>query len=387
VRRPHVTLVEGINEGNWLKIFLGYPSEHEKAAWEVYEFLAAQGDEVWFDKKSLVAGIDWDKERERGQREAELIIHLCSDAILRRAGVVNREIRQTLRLVEDQPIGALYVIPIRLDAMKLPVELTRFQYIDFDSNWKERLAEGVAKRRTQLVGNVLSAPTQQPFVEEKTTKGLQKIELEDVTDGYECRGEYLRFNEEDLYWTAVNSSIASHVLGGYFGVRGDFARWVGRPLDARKHEWSVKTEEFFRSGEMLSIRFYHYIGFAGAAHPNHYIRTLNFFGRDAGSLEIERLLGHSSDQARKVISYCENVIVAGFEGEVDKSSFFAGYKEDERQLWALLGQFGFDRNGLIFNFSPYAVLPYAFGAHEVHVPWRLLNIPDEYRDLVEKLRA
>jgi hypothetical protein len=135
-----------------LKIFLGYPSEHGKAAEEIYRFLVSRGDEVWFDKKSLVAGTDWDKEREKGQHDAELVVHLCSSAILKRVGVVNREIRQTLRLVEDQPLGALYVIPIRLEPIKLPVELTRFQYIEFDDEWKERLSEGVEKRRAQLSG-------------------------------------------------------------------------------------------------------------------------------------------------------------------------------------------------------------------------------------------
>jgi hypothetical protein len=374
-----------------LRIFLGYPSEHEKIAWEVYEFLKSKGDDVWFDKKSLVAGTDWDKERNKGQREAELVVHLYSEAILKRAGVVNREIRQTLRLVEDQPLGALYVIPIRLEPIKLPVELTRFQYFDFGDDWKERLSEGVEKRRAQLSSDASETP-KQTVMEEKPLKGLQKIEFENITKSYECRGEYLRYEEKGLYWTYVNGAIAVEVLEGFYGALSDFKRLFVENAeepgeDRRKHEWSVSTEEFFRSGDMLSLRFYSYIGFAEAAHPNHYVTTLNFFGEDAGSLEIERLLGHSLKSAQKIIAYCEKVILAEFEGEIYKDSFFEGYKENENDLWKLLGQFGFDRKGLTFNFSPYDVLPFVFGSHEVQVPWRFLEdlFSEDYNDIIEKL--
>jgi hypothetical protein len=374
-----------------LKIFLGYPSEFEHAAWQVYEFLKSQGDEVWFDKKSLVAGTDWDKERDKGQREAELVVHLCSEAILNRAGVVNRELRQTLRLVEDQPLGALYVIPVRLEPIKLPVELTRFQYFDFGEDWRERLSEGVEKRRAQLPSDAPKSP-KQAVITEKPLKGSQNVEFEDITNSYECRGQYICYDGVGLYWTYVNAAVASAALEGYFSARSDFLWLFGKDDreqngDRFKHEWSISAEEFFRSGDMLSLRFYTYIGYAGAAHPNHYITTLNFFGPDAGSLEIERLLGHSAESAQKVIAYCEKVILAEFDGEIDKGSFFEGYKEDEENLWKLLGQFGFDGKGLTFNFSPYDILPFVLGSHEVLVPWRVLEglIIDEYKDLVVKL--
>lgn len=374
-----------------MKIFLGYPSEYENTAWEIYEFLKANGDDVWFDKKSLVAGTDWDKERDKGQREAELVIHLCSEAIVKRAGVVNREIRQTLRLVEDQPLGALYVIPIRLEQFKLPVELTRFQHFDYGDDWRERLSEGIEKRRAQLSGDAPELP-KQAVVEEKPFKGSQKIEFEDISTSYECRGEYLRYEVQGLYWTYVNGAVASKALEGFYGARSDFKRLLAEDgeksaEDGLKHEWSIGTEVFFHSGDMLSLRFYSYIGFVGAAHPNHYITTLNFFGEDAGLLNIQQLLGYSTESAQKVIAYCEKVILAEFEDEIEKDAFFEGYKENEDDLWKLLGQFGFDQKGLTFNFSPYDVLPYVFGSHEVQVPWRFLEgmISDEYNDIIEKL--
>ncbi len=257
-----------------MKIFLGYPSEHEKIAWEIYEFLKAKGDDIWFDKVSLLPGVDWEKERDQGQREAELVIHLCSGAILKRAGVVNREIRQTLRLVEDQPLGALYVIPIRLELIKMPVELTRFQYFDFGDGWKKRLSEGIEKRRAQLADNN-SEPPKQTVTEESSLKGRQKIEFKDIASSYECRGQYVHYEEKGLYWTYVNGAIASHSLEGFYSAKSDFGRLFGEEGDVKdgdslKSEWSISAEEFFHSSDMISLRFYTYIGFAGAAHPNHY---------------------------------------------------------------------------------------------------------------------
>lgn len=374
-----------------MKIFLGYPSEHERIAWEVYGFLKSIGDDVWFDKVSLIAGTDWDKEREKGQREADLVVHLCSEAILKRAGVVNREINQTLRLVEDQPLGSLYVIPIRLEPIKMPVELTRFQYFDFGDGWQKRLSEGIEKRRAQLSGEASETPKPPQITEEKPLLGLQKIEFEEITDAYECRGEYLRYDEEGLYWTFVNGALAAESLKGFYDARHDFRTLFdddGTPdEDGRKHEWSVSAEEVFRACDLVSVRFYNYIGYAVAAHPNHYITTLNFFGVNSGTANIQQLLGHSVESAHKILTYCEKVIIAEFEGELEMESFFEGYKETEEKVWKLLGQFNFDRQGMTFNFSPYDVLPYVFGSHEVHVPWRFIEpmLSDGYEAIVEKL--
>ncbi len=82
------------------------------------------------------------------------------------------------------------------------------------------------------------------------------------------------------------------------------------------------------------------------------------------------------------------MIAAQFdESELGEGSFFENYKDNEENVWKMLTQFGFDRQGLTFNFSPYDVLPYVLGSHEVQVPWRFLDdmISDAYKDVVEKL--
>ena len=83
------------------------------------------------------------------------------------------------------------------------------------------------------------------------------------------------------------------------------------------------------------------------------------------------------------------MLTAQLKDELGKGMFLEGYRESEDDVWKLLGQFNFDRRGLTFNFSPYDVLPYVLGSHEVPVPWNFLSdmIPDEYDDILVTLTA
>jgi hypothetical protein len=197
-----------------MKIFLGYPVEHSEDAIEVYEFLKSLGTEVWMDKRALRGGDVWDEERKRAQDTADLVIHLCSPVILKRRGVVNREIKHTLRLYEDQPFGALFALFLRHQDFKMPVELLRFHYIDyFSEGWREELRRSVEKRRAQLEGQGELTPMVEK-VEETQEEKYTRVEVTD--EDYECQGEYIQYRDQGLYWNFVNAEIASHVLSRFY---------------------------------------------------------------------------------------------------------------------------------------------------------------------------
>jgi hypothetical protein len=128
----------------------------------------------------------------------------------------------------------------------------------------------------------------------------------------------------------------------------------------------MNVEEFFRSGDVVSVRFYMY-EFAGGAHGNHNVTSLNFLGARYGQVELRALLDYDAEQ--KLFNYCKRVILAGF-GEEGAEQSFVEFTEDETDLvWKVMSQFNIDERGLTVNFSPYAVLPYVFGVQEVMVPW------------------
>jgi hypothetical protein len=92
-----------------MEIFLSYPSERLKVAREVYGFLTSVGVDVWFDKESLVAGQVWDRERKEAQKRADLTVLVCSRETVEREGVIQREVKDILDLLEEKPVGDIYL--------------------------------------------------------------------------------------------------------------------------------------------------------------------------------------------------------------------------------------------------------------------------------------
>jgi hypothetical protein len=361
-----------------MDIFLGYPSEHRSVADEVYRFLGSLGHHVWMDTNALVGGAEWRRERELAQRNAKLIIHLCAEEMMSRPGDVNREIKLTLDLIEDQPLGALFAVFVRLSEFRLPIELTRFQYIDkFRDDWRLRLEAAVRKREQQLV--VLPSRQAKGEVVRKAPAIHGEAELIEVVDNEppdEASAQYLRYDHDGVYWQWVNSEIAAKALSGYLTAKRAFkhARIDADPewIRDRSFSWELTTEEFFLTGQMLSVRFYTY-EYLGGAHPNHYVETLNFAGPEHGQLQIRALLDGDFKRVRRLIDYCERVVVASFVGEEGPTDFHMLNKDDEDRVWQALGQFNLDSRGVTFNFSPYVVMAYAFGTQTVIVPWQTMQ--------------
>lgn len=357
-----------------MDIFLGYPSEGRSAADEVYGYLDSLGHSVWMDKNALVGGAEWRRERELAQRNAKLIIHLCAEEMMSRSGDVNREIKLTLDLIEDQPLGALFSVFIRLSDFRLPIELTRFQYIDkFRDDWRLRLKAAVVARERQLSGPHARQAKGEIVREAPAIHSeAELIEVVDRVPPDETSTQYLRYDRDGVYWQWINSEIAAKALGGYFSAKRSVknARIDVDPEWARDllFSWELTTEEFFLSGQLLSLRFYTY-AYLGGAHPNHYIETLNFAGPEHGQLQIRALIGDDFKNARRLIEYCERVVDAAFTGEESPMGFHLLSKDDEEQVWQALEQFNLDSRGVTFNFSPYVVMAYAFGTQIVVIPW------------------
>lgn len=381
-----------------MKIFLGYASEHLETARKVYLFLKSVNDDIWFDKESLVGGDEWDRERAAAQQSADFVVHLVSAEIFERPGVVNREIKQTLKLIEDQPIGASYVVFMRLDDLRLPAELIHFQYIDyFENSWRDQLAQAVAKRAAQLNRAVPSAAPETTTVIEKAlavdgTVQPSRVESSVSTEFYNVSSDHIQYPVGGVYWDFVNARLASEALGGFVGAVANFNQMDDHDKAWIKdrnvpHEWGFMMQEFFRRRDFLSVRSSVY-WYAGGAHPNHGITTLNFLGPEFGYCSIKDLFGHNDENAFRLVEYCKKVLLAMFENE-GLTDFITNSFENRQYTWSLASQYNFDDRGLTINFSPYEVLPYAFGSHEVLVPWRFATplLDEKFVQLEDKLYA
>jgi hypothetical protein len=356
-----------------MKIFIGYASEHLDAAQKIYDVLVPLGDDIWFDKVSLVGGDIWDSERSEAQTNADLVLHLCSREIVTRKGVVNREIRQTLRDAEDQPFGALHAVFIRLEDFALPPEFTHLHYIDFfKQDWIEKLNASIAKRRDQLSATVGTLSEKGPPPRDLQS-GAEWKKFSDTGNSYNCTGSYIEFKGEGLYWEYLNSRIKSHVLGEYFEFISYWHDIDEEITGFEKSDFDINTEVFYVFNDMISLRFYNYSYFSRAVHPNHGVTSLNFLGRAAGHVDIKSLIKHDYSCAKRILKYCEKVISAYIEEEYEGESFFEGYNDTEEKVWKLLRYYNIDKKGITVNFSPYDILPYVFGSHEVFIPWSFME--------------
>lgn len=351
-----------------LKIFVGYASEDRQVALDVVAFLETLGLEVWFDRKSLVAGDDWDAERLAAQRSADIIIHICSEQILTRSGVVNREIRETLRLAEDKPFGSNFAIFIRVGNVRLPAQFLRYHYIDFESEWQQGLAAAVGKKAGTM--QMASAPPasykrDSVNIHERFSSRI----IEEKEKAYEISIEYIEYKSSETYWRMINSHIEAKCLEQYFDFKSDVPDIIDENSEYfRPAEFHVKTEEFFCSGEFISLRYFVHVDMGGA-HGNHRTLTSNFFGSQRGKITIHDLLENDDEKAKKLLSYCLTVLEAGFD-ETDAPHWLVD-KSDASAAWGVLENFNFDNRGVTFNFSPYDVLPYVAGDHEVNMPWQV----------------
>ena len=340
--------------------------------------IRALGFDVWLDLNEISGGAEWDTERLEAQREADVRVHLVDSDMQTRRGVVHRELRESLRIQEDQPLGRGSLIIIRLDDVRMHPSLSPYHWIDYDQpDWKMQLAEGLAKFATVADRFRNSGADTEPRISTARREILEgkltEIEYKESDAHCDRSAKYLEYiGHADLYWTLINSRILSEVSSYIIDARHDM-REMGPGRDGVRSDFSVECQEFFKDRDVVSLRLSYYSYFSGAAHPNSHVRSLNFLGKDAGLVQIDALLSHDLARGRAVRDYAINRIVRQFDGvsEADVRESLFELDDTETGVWDLLKDYNIDRSGLTINFSTYSILPYVFGSNEVLVPFEV----------------
>jgi len=353
-----------------MEVFLSYPSERLNVAREVYAFLGSVDVGVWFDKESLIAGQDWDRERAEAQKRADLTVLICSSETIARAGVIQREVQEILDLLKEKPLGQIYLVSVRTDDIRLPPELAKYQYVNhFEPDWKIKLARSLELKCNQA-GTPAPQKLAQFFQPNVAPEPLTIKSFTESSDVLEVEAEFFTCNLNGDWWAFINSVIISTVYGGFYKARANFTEMCD--FLELKNEWSIRVEEFFRQGEFVSLRmFVNWYG-SGAAHPNHGITTLNFGGSEIGQFGIYDLFAGEDETAKYLIQYVDLDLRRqhlSTEGGFEYLSFPTSPKE----AWQYFEQISIDRTGLTINFSPYDVLAYVFGPQEVRIPWDMIR--------------
>jgi hypothetical protein len=347
-----------------IESMISYPSERGAEAREVVVYLKELGIKVWFDKDSLVAGDDWSREIESALSKSEIVVVISSKETVSKSGVVQRELNRILELLRDRPIGSNFLINLRVEDVILPPEISKFQWIDmFAHDWKASLLRAVYKKFQQLS----RPPTRQvedamAMLSASTNTHPRSIQEND--GNREFSSSYFTYNEQNEYWRYINAEIIAAIYRSYYDARGDFILYESDQLMS----WSLNVEEHFRYNDLLSIKCFWFQD-VGGAHPSHGVFTLNFGGTSHGRLSLNHVFSNNEDVISHIKRFCELDIrrqQLSIGEEVDIS--FDGYMSDE-DPWKVFQEFSFNENGLTINLSPYSVLPYVYGSHEVFMPW------------------
>jgi hypothetical protein len=134
-----------------LKVFLCHAKSDKPAVRKLYQRLRAAGIDAWLDEEDLLPGQDWEREIPRAVRASDSVIVCLSCKSINKTGYVQKEIKFALDVADEQPEGAIFLIPLRLEECDVPERLSRWQWVDlFVPNGYERLMRALDVRATHL---------------------------------------------------------------------------------------------------------------------------------------------------------------------------------------------------------------------------------------------
>jgi len=96
----------------------------------LYLFLKALGLKPWIDEYDLPPGADFRREIEIRIRKSDYFIACFSTNSVDHRGVVQRELKIALDVLEEFPEGQVFVIPVRLNDCKVPYSFSSRNWID-----------------------------------------------------------------------------------------------------------------------------------------------------------------------------------------------------------------------------------------------------------------
>jgi hypothetical protein len=110
------------------RIFLSYKSFEMDRKWveDIEESLTDEGHNVWYNRKSLSEGSEWESELYKEIESRDFFIIFLSAASVNSKGWHNVELKRALLEQDKYPLGTTYIIPVMLTENALPENLRRF---------------------------------------------------------------------------------------------------------------------------------------------------------------------------------------------------------------------------------------------------------------------
>ena len=134
-----------------LQIFLCHSSEDKGKVRSLYDELVRFGYSPWLDEEKLLPGQDWKAEIKKALRKTDVVIVVLSKRAVTKSGFVQAEVKYALDLAEEQPEGAIFIIPLRTEECRVPERLSQWQWVDyFRKNGRDQLFRALHTRAVTL---------------------------------------------------------------------------------------------------------------------------------------------------------------------------------------------------------------------------------------------
>lgn len=131
------------------KVFIAYAEEDAAQALRLYDDLAGAGCRPWLDRRKLLPGQNWPRSIEREVETSDFFIACFSRRSVRKPGGFQCELRYAMDCAARLPLDDIFLIPVRLDACRVPHRIQReVQYVDLFPNWDRGIARILAAIRS-----------------------------------------------------------------------------------------------------------------------------------------------------------------------------------------------------------------------------------------------
>lgn len=118
-------------------VFLSYAKEDIASARKLYAELQNKlSVEIWFDEESLIPGQNWKKEISKAIKTLDIFIALISRNSVNKRGIVQKELKEAVEVMQELPQGKIYLIPVRLDNITPSHDfLSELHWINLFEDW------------------------------------------------------------------------------------------------------------------------------------------------------------------------------------------------------------------------------------------------------------
>lgn len=372
-------------ENNYNNIFISYAKEDINYAENLYDFLHSKSYNPWLDKKKLNVGQNWEFHIQDALHKADFIILLLSTKSVNKRGYVQREFRKALEYCEYKLDSDIFVIPLKIDDCEVPMNLQKFQWIDYDNNAFDQIEKSIEIQRKLLLNtpNTLEISNHHTI---HVTNQVKQGELGNHSPKHIYEFHYPQFDtteEESLF--EINTLIQNDILNSMLAVRANFYNYLINIRDENAID-SVNQEDSSSYGKIeikhVNSRFISFTSltseyYTGTPHGMFGTIGHNYFMNPIRRFDFIELFADHNNYLQKIrdivheklmiLAEKSDLYYADGEGvemsPADKRNSFYVYDEGLLPVKENFDNYYFKENSIVFIYNPYHITAWSEGDH------------------------